>query len=308
VRADAEPWRMQPGGSIVAEYDVGPDDWYFAAERQPAMPFAVVLETALQSCGFLAAYMGSALTSADDLHFRNLGGQATLLRPVGADAGTLATTVKVTGVSSVGGMIIQNYDFEVRDRAGLVYRGKTYFGFFTNAALAQQVGIREATLIHAHGLQPVGYPQDAPFPDRMLRMIDRIDHHDPAGGPHGQGFIQGSKRIDPAEWFFQAHFHQDPVWPGSLGLEAFVQLLKYACLDRFKEKGGGGHLPFAFCLPSWEHRWSYRGQVLPGHQEVVVQALLTAVDEVESSVRADGWLAVDGRVIYQLNDFGMRLA
>ena len=57
------------------------DAWYFAADRQPAMPFAVLLEVALQPCGWLAAYMGSALTSPDDLHFRNLGGQAASFGP-----------------------------------------------------------------------------------------------------------------------------------------------------------------------------------------------------------------------------------
>ena len=40
------------------------------------MPLAVLLEVALQACGWLAAYMGSALTSDDDLKFRNLGGTA----------------------------------------------------------------------------------------------------------------------------------------------------------------------------------------------------------------------------------------
>ena len=36
VRADAEPRQMRPGGVIVAEYDVSPEDWYFAAtERSP---------------------------------------------------------------------------------------------------------------------------------------------------------------------------------------------------------------------------------------------------------------------------------
>ena len=52
----------------------------------------------------------------------------------------------MTQVSHVGGMIIQHYDFEVRDRIGPVYRGDTYFGFFSKQSLAQQVGIREAPL------------------------------------------------------------------------------------------------------------------------------------------------------------------
>ena len=49
------------------------------------MPFAVLLEIALQPCGWLAAYLGSALTSDADLSFRNLGGRAVQRRRVTPD-------------------------------------------------------------------------------------------------------------------------------------------------------------------------------------------------------------------------------
>src|SRR5581483_12369498 len=113
LRVEAEPWKMVAGGVAEAQYDVPADAWYFAAERQRTIPFAVVLEIALQPCGWLAAYVGSALTSPVDLSFRNLGGSAQLLAPVGRDAGTLTTRVKITRVSRSGGMIIQGYEFEV---------------------------------------------------------------------------------------------------------------------------------------------------------------------------------------------------
>src|SRR5262249_29848854 len=130
----AEPWKMKAGGIIEAEYDVPPDAWYFAANRQVEMPFAVLLEIALQPCGWLAAYLGSALTSPIDLSFRNLGGHGTLLAPVTSDVGTLATTVKITKVSSSAGMIIQNYDFTVRSGGRAIYQGNTDFGFFSKTA------------------------------------------------------------------------------------------------------------------------------------------------------------------------------
>ena len=82
------------GGEIVAEYDVPLDEWYFSSERQAAMPFAILLEIALQPCGWLAAYLGSALTSKEDLSFRNLGGKAVYLEPVLADAGTLSIKIQ----------------------------------------------------------------------------------------------------------------------------------------------------------------------------------------------------------------------
>ncbi|UPT75516.1 MAG: hypothetical protein M0D55_07515 [Elusimicrobiota bacterium] len=70
------PFKLTPGASATCEYDVPRDAWYFAENGQATMPFGVLLEVALQPCGWLAAYCGSALTSPIDLSFRNLGGDA----------------------------------------------------------------------------------------------------------------------------------------------------------------------------------------------------------------------------------------
>ncbi len=53
------------------------------------------------------------------------------------------------------------------------------------------------------------------------------------------------------------------------------------------------------------HRWRYRGQVVPGNRRVTVQAVVTGREDDGAGGRltADGWLLVDGRVIYQMNDF-----
>ncbi len=303
TRIDAEPYKMVAGGVIEAQYDVPADAWYFAAERQPVMPFAVLLEIALQSCGFLAAYAGSALTSPADLAFRNLEGEAELLESVSPDAGTLTTRVRLLRVASSGGMIIQGYEFAVQCGARPVYRGQTTFGFFSREALAQQVGIREAKPYEIAGGRGFDYPRESPFPDEMLRMIDRIERFVPDGGPHGLGFIEGRKMVRPEEWFFKAHFHQDPVWPGSLGLEAFLQLLKAAAVEYWPNCRNGR---FRAC-PDKPHRWRYRGQVVPLSKEVTVQAVLTARDDATRTLTAEGFLLVDGLIIYQMNDFTLRV-
>ncbi len=49
-------------------------------------------------------------------------------------------------VATSGGMIIQEFDFTVADRQGVLYEGETMFGFFSREALANQVGIRDALL------------------------------------------------------------------------------------------------------------------------------------------------------------------
>jgi 3-hydroxymyristoyl/3-hydroxydecanoyl-(acyl carrier protein) dehydratase/malonyl CoA-acyl carrier protein transacylase len=303
---EAEPWRMVEGGVIEAEYDVPPDAWYFAADRQPAMPFAVLLEVALQPCGWLAAYIGSALTSPVDLSFRNLGGSAELLEEIGADAGTLTTRVKIARVSRSAGMIIQGYDFTVSRAGRPVYRGETTFGFFPKEALANQVGLRDEIAYQPDPAEQArteafDFPHSPPMPDERWRMIDRVDDLILDGGPRGLGFVRGQKAVNPEEWFFKAHFYQDPVIPGSLGLESLLQLLKALALRRW------GAEKFVM-MRGGRHAWLYRGQVIPTSRNVTVTAVVTRRDDAARQLTADGVLTVDGRAIYKMKDFTLGVA
>ncbi len=307
VEVHGEPWVMVAGPRAVAEYDVPPDAWYFEADRQDAMPFAVLLEVALQPCGWLAAYVGSALTDDVDLSFRNLGGSAVQLAPVGRGSGTLATSATLTKVSRSGGMIIQQYDFAMTAGGRPIYKGETTFGFFSRSSLANQVGIRDASpwVEPASGpAESFPFPDQSPFPDRRWGMIDRVEEFHPGGGPDGLGFIRGTMRVDPDSWFFKAHFHQDPVCPGSLGLESFLQLLKIVASRRW---GAGPGARFESVGLGDLHRWTYRGQILPSDGVVTTRAVITEVDDARKRIKADGFLDVDGRVIYRMDDFTIRL-
>ena len=309
IDINAPQWVMEEGGTVTAQYDVPANEWYFDANRQNHMPFAILLEIALQPCGWLAAYMGSALYSDTDLSFRNLGGSAVMFHPVKRNAGTLTIDVKVTGVSSSGGMIIQNYEFEVFQHDVSIYKGTTYFGFFSKEALANQVGIRNPGIYKPSSEElergrKFVYPGEYPFPDEHLKMIDQVEIYIPDGGPHGLGFIQGTMDVDPSVWFFKAHFYQDPVIPGSLGLESMLQLMKVVAIDRW------GVDPDRILLttpPGMKHNWIYRGQVIPRNRKVTVDAWITSVDDENGVMFADGFLSVDGITIYQMNDFSLRM-
>jgi len=310
MRVEAEPWVMVAGGSAEAEYDILPDAWFFAADRQDRMPLALLLEVALQACGWLAAYMGSALTTDHDLKFRNLGGTARQHRPVTRQTGTLTTRVKVTKIASTAGMILQNYDFAIHSSDGLVYDGSTEFGFFHPRLLLEQVGIRDAAPYEIEAEEQARArrfvtPSDPPFPDSRLRMIDQVDALVLDGGPQGLGVARGSTRVDPDAWFFKAHFLHDPVWPGSLGLESLLQLLKIVAASRW-----GVNPESVFESPALEqaHHWTYRGQIVPANHRVTVQAEIKARDDRRRQIVADGYLDADGKTIYQMKDFSVRLA
>jgi len=304
-----EPFVMKAGASCRAEVDRGTWAWTLEANRQDEPAYAVLLEIGLQACGWLAAYVGSALTSDVDVRFRNLGGEATLHRAI-ADAESLVMRAKMTAVSSSGGMIIQHFDFSVHAPSGdPVLVGTTYFGFFSAKALADQIGIREArpyamTPEEQATAKQLEVPRVAPLPDPRFRMVDRVDALVRGGGAHGLGFVRGSIDVDPSLWFFSAHFHEDPVWPGSLGLEAFLQLLKVFALDRWDL---GASARFSTHPVGHKHQWSYRGQVTPQAGTVTVEATIVEVDDDAGLLIADGMLSVDGRPIYEMKRFGLEV-
>jgi 3-hydroxymyristoyl/3-hydroxydecanoyl-(acyl carrier protein) dehydratase len=211
----------------------------------------------------------------------------------------------MTKVATSGGMIIQEFDFSVADRHGVLYEGDTMFGFFAKEALANQVGIRDAkpyqpTESESERSRSLPYPDATPFPEKKLAMIDRIELFVPDGGPNGLGYIRGIKDVDPDEWFFKAHFYEDPVTPGSLGLESFLQLVKFAAVERWGWQDGA--IVSAVALGR-KHRWLYRGQVVPTNSRVTVSAWITDVDDQKRIMTVDGFLSVDGKLIYQMNDF-----
>ena len=305
TEVEGPPWIQQEGTRCVAEYSVPPDAWYFEASRQPRMPFAILLEAALQPCGWLAAYCGSALTSDEPIHFRNLGGRATQHREVTPESGLLRTEVALTSFSASAGMLIQHYSMAIHDEIGPVYTGTTYFGFFPRAALANQLGIRDPLpagfpIAPVPGVAPRPIPEHPRLPDTRFRMVARIDAFDPHGGPHGLGVIRGSIAVDRDAWFFKAHFHQDPVWPGSLGLESMLQLMEVFAIERWNLDDTVELQAVAIEQP---HEWTYRGQVLGHRERVTVEVVVTEIDEAKKRIRADGRLVVDGLWIYSMRSF-----
>jgi 3-hydroxymyristoyl/3-hydroxydecanoyl-(acyl carrier protein) dehydratase len=225
-------------------------------------------------------------------------------------------------------MIIQEFEFHIRDPAGPIYDGVTQFGFFSDESLLRQVGIRNAVqrmylpsaaqraAAQAFSLDDVRpwTPDDsvtepwfgAAMPARAFRMVDTVDLHLPDGGPHGLGCIQGSTTVDPGAWFFKAHFYQDPVWPGSLGLESFLQLLKAYARHRWPQMTRTHR--FETIATGREHTWAYRGQIIPTNKRVEIAAEINKRDDGDAPiVVADGFLSVDGIPIYEMRKFGMRL-
>ncbi|MBX2797451.1 MAG: polyketide synthase dehydratase domain-containing protein [Myxococcales bacterium] len=311
---------MEVGTAIELSYDIPPDAWYFDENGHRTMPFAVLLEAALQPCGWIACYVGSALTTDQDLYFRNLDGTATWHRECLPDSGTLVTKAKITSISQSGGMIIEAFEVECSLDGEPIYDMKTVFGFFPGAALANQIGIVPTDEERAELDAPSDFLVDlttspqrycgrtARLADPMLRMLDRVTAFWPDGGSAGLGRLRSEKDVDPSEWFFKAHFYTDPVQPGSLGIEALIQLLQFFMLHTDMDADMASPR-FEPLMIGRELTWKYRGQVIPENDLIRCQIDITEVGRDEHGPYAicDGYLWVDDLRIYQAVGMGMRL-
>lgn len=304
------------GTEIALEYDVPKNAWYFDANGTCVMPFAVFLEAALQPCGWLASAVGSALTVEEELFFRNLDGKGTLHDVLRPDDDRLTTVVKITGISQSGGMIIESFDVQCFVGERCLYTLNTVFGFFPAHALANQIGLPTSPehraqlsphpfLVNLKERPEQYFSRSARLAGPMLCMLDRITAFDPdAEHP----FLRGEKDVDPGEWFFKAHFFQDPVQPGSLGIEAMIQLLQWYMLhtDMHKEMNKPVFEPLAV---ERDHIWKYRGQVIPENRLITTTMEIVEQGSDKRGVYAiaNASLWVDGKRIYEATGLGMRM-
>jgi 3-hydroxymyristoyl/3-hydroxydecanoyl-(acyl carrier protein) dehydratase len=222
-------------------------------------------------------------------------------------------------VSQAGGMVIEAFDVECSLGNRVVYTMTTVFGFFPPDAFEDQVGLpvsandRELLELPSGEFLNLTIRPDAfcsgsaRLPEAQLLMLDRVAHIAGAGSA-GLGVVRGEKDVDIAEWFFKAHFFQDPVQPGSLGIEALLQLLQFFMLDTGMDDGiVDAHFePIQLGAPMV---WKYRGQVTPKNSLITstMEITETGVDDVGPYVVGAGSLWCDGLRIYEVSNMGMRL-
>jgi len=310
---------MARGMSVEVEYEIPGNAWYFQENGDPAMPFAVMLEAAAQPCLWLANYMGCPLASPEPLRFRYLDGTSTLHAEIRPAGGPLRTRIRNVSLSRTHSMILVGFEAEVWREGVLVYTGNPVFGYFPAAAFEAQAGLPTSEAHHAffaffesQGGRTWDLSGGEGVPARLacprLLMIDRVDLFEPAGGAAGLGRARSRKDVDPGEWFFGAHFFQDPVQPGSLGIEAMLQLLRWTMLELGMDAGMAAPRfePLALGQPV---TYRFRGQVLPRDRQITITLELTdrGRDARGGYALANASLWVDGKRIYEASNVGMRL-
>ncbi|MDR1085157.1 MAG: hypothetical protein LBP22_09960 [Deltaproteobacteria bacterium] len=306
--------RISPGTSVEAAWSPDTDNparhWLLgqAGGLHPVLPYAALNEIALQACGFISSYMGSALLFDEPMYFRNLGGRATVFQTVRPnDPAPVITKATLTKSSVLGQMAIQYYDFVTSQDDQEIYRGQTHFGFFNHADLARQGGLKvepqtAQALTRPEKIQNRPYPRGQAWPLGRWLMLDEVAQ----GSDELKLWAQS--RVRPEAWFFQAHFPGDPVWPGSLGLEGFFQAAKYLAVRSFY-KNPPESFPGSFSAPltGQSHSWLYRGQIPPSSREMSLGLLVSNLDTQNKFLNFSGLLSVDGLVVYQVDNFTVGL-
>ena len=154
------------------------------------------------------------------------------------------------------------------------------FGYFTREALDAQVGLdggkHVIPWIEQNSGQKSAELDLNPNNFRKILGENSIRHHFylcsgklsfsdkivlvPSGGKFGEGYAYAYKKVNPDDWFFPCHFHQDPVMPGSLGLEAIIQAMQAYAI--YQGIGNSFRIP-RFSAVLSKVAWKYRGQIIP---------------------------------------------
>lgn len=332
IKVEGERLFFKKPSTIYAEYDVPVDAWYYEQNSTKTMPYSILMEIALQPCGLLGAYMGSTLKFSDkNLFFRNLDGEGEMFDlPMGTDWRGKTIHNKSVLVSSVSlaGTVLQNYTFELSIDGQVFYKGKSSFGFFPGEALAQQVGLDNGTEVPAwyqsQNLQAKDYlsinldslygkmklfkaPADKPhyhLAGDQLLLLDQLKIVKD-GGKYNQGYVHASKIVNTYDWFFTCHFYQDPVMPGSLGVEAILQAMQTFALQQ--NLGKDFKSPKFVQLDNHKTNWKYRGQILLGVENMHCEVHFKTIEQRGDTLAiiGDAFLWNEGTRIYQITDLAL---
>lgn len=92
--------------------------------------------------------------------------------------------------------------------------------------------LQNQTFFSKEDLQACGHGNlsstiDAKLPIDNMLLMDRVTHIRPHEGIFRKGFITSELDISEDNWFFECHFVDEPLMPGSLMLEGLWQTLGF---------------------------------------------------------------------------------
>lgn len=322
MRLDGERGRLERGSVMVTEYDSPPEAWYYAENAFHGMPNCVHMETSLQAAILLGYYLGATLpTPEEELSIRNLDGRATVTSDVGLSGRIILQESTLQSHTTGAGGILQSFEYALTADGEPFYEGESLFGYFSQEALANQLGLDGGkpmpTWLQQQDRKPPARRLELRGEQRWhegslrlgrghLDLVDWVDVVD-GGGEHGVAYLSGYRRIRPQDWYFDCHFHKDPVMPGSLGIEAIIQALQAYVIDAGLADG----MPEpTFAMPlGVPMSWKYRGQILRDDPDMPFELHVKQIrrDDDRLLVLADASLWKADLRIYEVTDLAVQV-
>jgi 3-hydroxymyristoyl/3-hydroxydecanoyl-(acyl carrier protein) dehydratase len=330
LSVDGERHNFKQPSSLVSEYDVPADVWFYRNSAYPVIPYSMIMEIALQPCGFLSTYMGATMLYPDsEMRFRNLSSDATLISDPDLRGKTITAYAELLNVSKAAETIVLNFNYALDVEGQRFYQGVTQFGYFTPHALGMQKGLdrgekvppwSEVEKIPLTVATEIELSSDAvqekfcssPAEKPYYRLNGpQLDFLDSAwvfseSGKYGQGYILATKAVDPSDWFYPCHFYQDPVMPGSLGVEGIIQCMRIFAIQQ--DLGRGMRSPRFVNVPGLT-RWFYRGQITPDNESMDIEVHIKKIERSTGQVviLADANLWKNKMRIYEVTDVAIAL-
>ncbi|MFM9279417.1 hotdog family protein [Paenibacillus jiagnxiensis] len=329
-------------GKIWSEIDVSGDSWFL---HDGCMPAGLMIEGVANPVGLLMSWLGIESHNKGNRNLRLLGCEFMFHESLVKHNTTITSELTVDAHAHNGGTWITSFhtDCYAAGQKRFTMR-KGQVGFFTAAELLGSRGVNwdaETARFHADARRdaPVVVCEHRSFSKEQVSlfakgrtaecfgtgyeaasthtrspriqagnmlMMDEVQCFDPQGGPWGKGYLKAKKAIQPNEWFFLCHFHNDPVMPGMLQFEGCLQAMAFylAGLGFTLDKDGYRFDP----IPEVLYDLQLRGQAPPTAKEIIYEVF---VEEVhggdEPRLYADLLVTVDGLKACYCRRMGLHL-
>jgi 3-hydroxymyristoyl/3-hydroxydecanoyl-(acyl carrier protein) dehydratase len=337
---DAEQGSMGKG-IIWTETDVTWDGWYI---HDGYMPPGVTVESG-QCDLLLISWLGADFKNKGDRIYRLLGCDLVYYGTPPRAGDTLCYQIHVDGHANVGDVRIFffHYDCRINGELRLCVRN-AQAGFFSDEELANSKGIlwEPETGEHKENSQldlpavsctrsefsidqvrafsegrvyecfgpgfeiAETHSKTPKIQSGQMRLLDRVTHFDPKGGPWGRGYLRVENQIPSDAWYLVCHFKNDPCMPGTLMSDACLQAMSFylAAMGYTLNKDGWRFEP----VPEEVYHIKCRGQVTPESNQLTYEVFVEEIiDGPYPTIYADILGTCDGLKILHIRRMGLRL-
>ncbi|WP_433325367.1 hypothetical protein [Spirillospora sp. CA-294931] len=279
-------------GTIHSETDVRPDSWFLdSGGRMPAGLMAETAQIALPLLSWLGFDPGTGDRSA-----RLLDAEVVFHGPRPSAGETLRHETRVGEHVEHDGTVLVAFSSRsyVGDELRMSVRdGRA--GVFARTGGTAKTGLDwtpepggEPGASRAFGAADIA-ALDLPLPpDARLRMLRDVPEFDP-----GRGYLRATLPISPGDWYFDAHFLNDPCMPGSLMVQFGLQAMSFY-LAALGHTAGRAGWEFDI-VPERPMKARFRGEATPDSRMLECELFVAAVAaDPYPTVRGDLLISIDG--------------